>query len=379
MDRALDPRYPIAVVRERLRRQTAPVLDFAVGRHREAPPPALREILGDHGDSLLLQAGPDEIEAFATGAAAMLRRVYGVDLTPASVLPAPGGRTAMSLLASSVIRSGDGVLVTDPAYPAFARAGDQFQACLHVLPLDPDKGFSPDLGALSANEARAIRFAALNYPNNPTGAVISADVLADLLGSLDPGTVVFNDATYGPLTYEGGPWSLLAAAGNRHRIVELHSLAKIFALGPLSVAFLAGDEAIVADLREYSEFSWSHLSSFQVRVALACFEDGEQIGLAREVYGERLARLQAALEGLGFEPFPPASGMYVLCPAPSAIAGRPVAGAAEAAEVLLSEHGVAVVPWEVPPHGYLRFSGLYLPEELESLAGLAGGGKIATA
>jgi aspartate/methionine/tyrosine aminotransferase len=62
--------------------------------------------------------------------------------------------------------------------------------------------------------------------------------------------------------------------------------------------------------------------------------------------------------------------MYILCRVPSSIGQRPVADAGEAAEVLLTELGVAVVPWEVPPHSYLRFSARYLDEELEALRGL---------
>jgi aspartate/methionine/tyrosine aminotransferase len=92
---------------------------------------------------------------------------------------------------------------------------------------------------------------------------------------------------------------------------------------------------------------------------------------------DRLARLGDALDRLGFEVFPARAGMYLLCRAPSTIGGLPVENASAAAELLLSEHGVAVVPWEVPPHGYLRFSGMYLAEELDALRDLAGGGKLA--
>jgi aspartate/methionine/tyrosine aminotransferase len=372
-------RYPIAAVRERVRRHAGQVLDFAVGRHREPTPAGLQEMIRDHGDrSLLTSCSQDEIDAFSTTAATMLERTYGVRVAPAAILSVPGGRTAMSFLASSLIGPGDGVAVVEPAYPAFARVADQLRGRVHTVPLDPDRNFEPDPTTLAADVTADIAFAALNYPNNPTGAVIGAEALADLLGHFRPGTIVFNDATYGPLTFDIPPWSLLAASGaaaENLRLVELHSLAKLFVLGPLPVAFLVGEDQIIAELREFSEFAWSDQSSLQVRVALRCLEDGDQFTRMREVFKERLKRLHTTLQTLGFAPFPAKSGMYLVCRVPSAIGGRRVSSAGEAAEVLLARHGVAVVPWEIEPHSYLRFSAQYLEEDLEAFAKL---GPLAT-
>lgn len=375
-------RYPIAAIRERVRRHDGPVLDFAVGRHRERPPVAVQELLEDRPDGpLLTPCSAHELESFASAAVGMLNRVYGVEVAPTSVLAVPGGRTAMSLLASTVIRPGDDVVVVEPAYPAFARVAHQIHARVHNVFLDSNREFAPSADALSAGETAEISFVALNYPNNPTGAVIRPEVLNDFLDRFDPGTIVFNDATYGPLVFDRPPWSLLAEArtlDDRLRFVELHSLAKLFALGPLSVAFLVGDEGIMAELREYSEFAWSDQSSLQLQVALKCLEDGDRLAETRWIFSGRIERLRATLEALGFEPFPAASGMYVVCRTPGAIGGRPVADAGEATEVLLKNHGVAIVPWEVRPTSYLRFSSQYLEEDLAALAALGRDGPLAS-
>ena len=59
------------------------------------------------------------------------------------------------------------------------------------------------------------------------------------------------------------------------------------------------------------------------------------------------------------------------------IGGRPVKGAGHAAEVLLEGYGLAVVPWEVHPTSYLRFSARYVERDLEALAELGRNGPIA--
>jgi hypothetical protein len=61
-----------------------------------------------------------------------------------------------------------------------------------------------------------------------------------------------------------------------------------------------------------------------------------------------------------------------LCKAPEMIAGRSMGSAADAAACLMDEYDLAVVPWDVGPDRYLRFTASYRPEDLEQLEGLAG-------
>ncbi len=373
-------RYPIAAVRERVRQHDGPVLDFVLGKHREPAPAELAELLRGADPGLLVTScGPDEARAFRQAASAMLQREYSIDLGADSILPVPGGRTAMSFLASTLIRPGDSVVVFDPAYPAFNRVAQQLGARVHKVPLDPDRQLAPDLGALSKEGAAQARFAALNYPNNPTGAIADGEHLGKLFGLLHPKAVVFNDATYGPLTFNRAPWSLLAqpaAVRRGHGLVELHSLAKLFSLGPIGVSFLAGDADIIGELREYSEYAWSDQIRLHFEIAVHCLRNSDHLATMRGVFSRRMRRLDATLAAVGFETLPARSGMYVVSRVPTAIGGRPVAGAGAAAELLLEEHHLAVVPWEVEPHEYLRFSAQYSEEDLRGLAALATDGRL---
>jgi len=383
MTRGGTGRYPIAAIRQRIREHDGPVL-----RYREDPPEAVLELIRREADGgLFTPCGQDELDGYADAAVAMLDRIYGLRVATGSVLPVPGGRTALSLLASALIRPGDEVAVVEPAYPAFLRAVSQIGARVRSVPLDPERGFVPDVSSLDPDTVGNVSCVALNFPNNPTGAAPAAELLAGFLGRFGRGTIVFNDATYGPLTYDRPPWSILTEAASlagpwsilteaaslagELRLVELHSMAKLFATGALPVSFLVGDEGLVEALRELSEFAWSPQSALQVKVARICLEDRGRLEGAQELYRKRMTELRDTLLELGFEPYPAPAGMYILCRVPSSIGQRPVADAGEAAEVLLTEFGVAVVPWEAPPHSYLRFSARYLDEELEAFRGLA--------
>jgi aspartate/methionine/tyrosine aminotransferase len=373
-------RYPIAAVRERVRQHGRPVLDFVLGKHREKMPDDLVRLLhaADPG-VLVTPCERGQIEAFTAAASEMLGRVYGVGVGTGSILPVPGGRTAISLLASTLIRPQDSVVVFDPAYPALTRVVQQLGARVHTVPLDPDRDLAPDLEALPTAGTASVRFAALNYPNNPTGTIIDPENLGRFFELLHPDAVVFNDATYGPLTFNSPPWSLLAQEGatrNGHRLLELHSLAKMFSVGPIAVSFLVGDATLIGELRDYSEFAWSDQSRLHIDVAIRCLRNLDHLEALRETFRSRVRRLETQLTALGFNALPSQSGMYIVCRVPSEIRGQPVSGAAAAAGVLLEQHNLAVVPWEVVPHEYLRFSAQYSEDDFEGLAALGRDGKL---
>jgi len=371
-DSYLGSAYPLALIRERMRRHPRPFLDFALGRFVEPAPEWLPGFVKEHSTLALSRSSADELGEFVEAAVRTLEDTYGVRVSNAQVLPAPSGRAAMSALAAVLIAPGDGVLVTEPGYPAFARVAAQRHARILVLPLDPERAFAPDRAALDRIAAAGtIQMAAWNYPNNPTGSVASRAELDSLYESLGSNIVMFNDAVYGPLTYERPPFSLLSDEFVRDdgaSALELHSLGKLFALGPLGMSYLVGTEDLVEKIRQYSDFAWTQLSSLQVRTATRCLEDWQHVERVRDGYRQRLERLRAVVTELGFEAFPTEAGMYLLCRLPRDVGGRPVTDAREAAELLLAEHDIAVVPWDVPPHGYLRFSAAYTPEELVTLA-----------
>jgi aspartate/methionine/tyrosine aminotransferase len=366
-------RYPFSVIREAMAQRDG-VLDFALGKHRIEPPHELLDLIQSDPQLAVRRSGARDHAAFAESAVQMLADVYRVHVPPECVLLVPGGRAAISALIARLVEPGDGVLVTEPGYPVFARLAAQHRARVLPVNLDPDRGFAPDLHQLAGQET-LVRLAALNYPNNPTAAVLTPEIVADLGAVLPGDAVLFNDATYGPLTYEGRPCSLLAdefAGTVGQPLVELHSLAKLFGLSGLPVSFLVGTEPLIRQLRDHCDFAVTPMNELQVKVSALCVADTRHLDATRDFFAARVGELRSSLTGLGFDLYPTPSGLYVLAREPSAIRGQPVTGARHAAEALLDTHGVAVMPWEAPPHGYVRFSTLYRPDDLEALKSLTG-------
>ncbi|MDH4049265.1 MAG: pyridoxal phosphate-dependent aminotransferase [Gammaproteobacteria bacterium] len=367
----MSTRYPFAVIKEKLHAQRGSVADFAIGGRRIPLADELDQWIHANPGLALKAASPDDMASFREAAANYLRVEYKARVTEDQIVPVPSGRVGMSAFIACLLAPGEAVVVTEPGYPAFARMASHRHADVLQVMLDPEKGFAPDLDSLSDAERQRLRVIALNYPNNPTGAVISAETRAVIhAASAHTGAVIFNDAVYGPLTYEENSSCLLTNASGQMQgddLVELHSLTKLYPLGPQSGSFLVGSAGSMRDIATYSEFAWAPMSALQVRATSWCLADRDGRQKIRNFYRQQLAELRDVLVRLGFEPYPTPSGIYALCRVPESIGGSRVASAAEAATVLMEKFSVAVVPFDVAGYSYLRFCSMFLPEDMQRL------------
>jgi LL-diaminopimelate aminotransferase len=365
----LTQRYPFAVIKEKLHQRRGELADFAIGARRVPLAADLDTWIHENPGLGLKVASPDDVAEFRQAASDYLELEYQVELDSAQIVPVPSGRSGMSAFIACVVEPGTGVVVTEPGYPAFARMAKHRHADVHSVLLDPRHEFAPDIASLSKADAANVRVIALNYPNNPTAAVIGAETRSVIEESArSSGASIFNDAVYGPLIYEGRSDCLLSNAAADIDLVELHSLTKLYPLGPLSGSFLAGSQSAISAIATYSEFAWAPMSALQMRATTWCLKDDAGRHEIRDFYARQLGSLRETLISGGFQPYPTPSGIYALCRVPTEMAGRQIISAEQAAALLLDDFAIAVVPWDVEGNSYLRFCSMYMPDDLQRLS-----------
>ncbi|MGB5624386.1 MAG: pyridoxal phosphate-dependent aminotransferase [Woeseiaceae bacterium] len=369
----MSEKYPFTLIKEEIAKRKGKALDFAVGIPPFPLSPDMSDWLKEHSELALIPGNRDDIGNFASAAARFMSVQYGVETSPDQILPTAGGRAAMAILAACTLSPSSTVVVTEPGYPAFARIANQLGASIVVSHLDRHNGFAPDFEYTDDLARGSVTMLAVNYPNNPSGSTLSPAVLEKLHSLSGPGLILFNDATYGPLVYDDAPRSLLSEVfpeSHQPDIVELHSFSKLYPIGPLAVSFLAGSKNLLRSVSTYSEYAWSPLSRLQLEATARCLEDRDRIRRFREYLPKQLESLQVALAHMGFKPYDPHSGTYVICDVPQSIAGNKISTAQGAAKYLMDEFDIAIVPLGNDDHSYLRFSALYRPHDLERLVTL---------
>jgi acetylornithine aminotransferase len=280
----------------------ADVVDFGIGEPQEETPAFIRAAL-----TAAVEAEPVSTYPLAEGlpelraaVADWVGRRFGAGLDPdREVVPTLGSKEAVFGMAQVVCGHGDRVAVTTPGYPVPAR-GARFAGCEVVeLPLDPGRGWLPDLDAADWS---GVRLLWLNFPNNPTGATAPLELYeqAAALGR-ERGFVVASDEAYSELWFGGErPASALQVA-DRTGVVVCNTLSKRSSMPGYRSGFVAGDPEIVAALRRYRPNVGVAPQRFVQRAAVAAWGDEAHVEAVRARYAAKRDVLLPALEAAGLE------------------------------------------------------------------------------
>src|SRR6202044_2267597 len=121
-------------------------------------------------------------EDFRQAFADFYGRRFGVEIDPANeVIPAIGAKECIYNLCNAFLDPGDVALASDPGYPVYTGGPVLNGATAELLPLLPEKGFAPDLAAIPAEALAKARMMFINYPNNPTGAIVPDGFFAEVV------------------------------------------------------------------------------------------------------------------------------------------------------------------------------------------------------
>ena len=119
-------------------------------------------------------------EEFRQAFADFYRDRFGVTIDPDSeVIPAIGAKECIYNLCFAFLDPGDVALASDPGYPVYTGGPILAGAEAVLLPLKEELGFAPDLDAIDEQTAKRARLLFLNYPNNPSGAIVPGRFLRE--------------------------------------------------------------------------------------------------------------------------------------------------------------------------------------------------------
>jgi LL-diaminopimelate aminotransferase len=300
---------------------------------------------------------PELREAFAR----FYARRFGVQLDVESeIVPAIGAKECVFNLNLAFLDPGTVALAADPGYPVYTGGPLLAGAEPALMPLVPELGFAPDLEAIPAEDAQRARLMYLNYPNNPTGAVVPDGLFeraVEFAGEHD--VLVVHDASYTETTFDGyvAP-SFLETPGAKEVGVEVFSLSKGWNMtGWRTAAIVGNSEALEAYWKLKTNIDSGLFEAVQLAAA-AALDAGPPPEMA-EIYQRRRDLVCDALQAIGVEVARPKGTIYVWAPVPDGHTS------ASYCELVLEESAVVVSPggsYGPNGEGFFRIS-LTVPDE----------------
>ena len=258
---------------------------------------------------------------FREAVAAFYGRRFGVELDPETeVMPAIGAKECIFNLNLAFLDPGDVALAADPGYPVYTGGPLMAGAEPVLMPLIPALEFTPDLDAITTETLDRARLMFLNYPNNPTGAVVPEGLFERVVELAHAHEVlIVHDNAYSETTYDGyvAP-SFLQTSGAKEVGVEVFSLSKGYNMTGWRCAAIVGNaEAIAHYWRLKSNIDSGLFEAVQLAGAAAL---GPELDvLVRDmnaVYQRRRDLVCDALREAGVNVTRPKGTIYVWAPVP---------------------------------------------------------------
>ena len=288
---------------------------------------------------------------------------FGVKLDGATeTLPLIGAKEGIGHIAFAFLDPGDLALVPDPAYPVYG-VGTMFAgAQSYAMPLVEENGWLPDLEAIPPEVARDAKLMWLNYPNNPTSAIATADYykkVIDFARQYD--VAVLHDAAYSEVVYDGyvAP-SFMELDGAKEVGMEFHSLSKCFNMTGWRFGMAVGNSDMIKALFQIKANIDSGIPQAIQEMAIEALTGPQDaIDNNNAIYQRRRDKLVDVLTKLGLRVTPPKACLYVWARVPEGYTSAEFAGR------LLAEKTIVVTPgssYGKYGEGYIRFS-LTTPDE----------------
>lgn len=264
------PPYPFAVLEGRMRTMKAQGIDIIrldIGNPDLPPPPAVIEALTRRAvrDDVHGYTGYRGTAEFRAAVVEYYARRFGVPLDPdRHVLPLLGSKEGIVNLTLAYCDKGDSVLIPQVAYPSYESGALMAHARPLRVPFRSQDDLRIDVEALEGLVEPTSKLLWVNYPNNPTGAVVDLSHYEELLAFCRRHDLILaSDNPYVDVTFDGySAPSPLQLEGAIDHTVEFISCSKSYNMAGWRLGAAVGSEpALKACYR--SKAMWTAVTSSQ--------------------------------------------------------------------------------------------------------------------
>ncbi|MBA5814172.1 pyridoxal phosphate-dependent aminotransferase [Leuconostoc lactis] len=280
---------------------------------------------------------------FKTAIAQFYFDTYGVVLDPATeVAVLAGSKIGLVELPLALMNPGETLLLPNPGYPDYWSGAALGRVAVEQVELKRENDFLIDYDDIPADVAQRAKFLYMNYPNNPTGAVATADFYEQTVAFAKQNQVgIISDFAYGAIGFDGHqPRSFMQTPGAKTVGIETYTFSKTFNMAGWRVGFAVGNADMIDAINVIQDHLFVSLFPAVQDAAIAALahyhDQNSAVANLVQVYQQRRDAFIQAVRTYNWEPYVPKGAFYVLMPVPAGYTS------ASFADLLLEEANVAV-------------------------------------
>ena len=286
---------------------------------------------------------------------------FDVKLNPENeVLALVGSKEGIAHLCMSYLNPGDVALAPNPAYPVHFNGIFLANGKVFNMPLLEKNGFLPDLTKIPEKVARKAKLMFINYPNNPTAAVVEdISFFKEVIKFAKKyEIIVCHDNAYSELCFDDyvAP-SFLQLPGAKSLGVEFHSFSKTYNMAGWRLGFVVGNQDILKPVEKLKSYlDYGIFTAIQLAGVAALNDSQDCVREMAKCYQRRRDILVDGLKKIGWNITKPKGTMYLWARLPDKFKHMT---SLDFAKMLIKKTGIAVAPgtgFGTYGEGYVRIA-----------------------
>lgn len=298
--------------------------------------------------------------------ATYLKSVHALSYTPNEIIVCAGAKHAIYNIMMAMINPGDEVIIPAPywvSYPDQVRLAGGVPV---IITTTEENQFQLTAEQLQRAITPKTKLVIINSPSNPTGQVLSRDVLTELANVIVANDLwVISDEIYEQLIYGDQTHTSIASLGTPifNRTIVVNGVSKSYAMTGWRIGYAAGPRPIIDAIGKIQSHSTSNSTTVAQYAALAAYQGSQApINEMRKAFDSRRREMVDLLNQIpGIHCIEPLGAFYAF-PNITGLFGKespsgPINDSDSFCERLLEDVGVSVVPGSgFGQNGYIRLS-----------------------
>ncbi|MDA0577362.1 MAG: aminotransferase class I/II-fold pyridoxal phosphate-dependent enzyme [Verrucomicrobia bacterium] len=242
-----------------------------------------------------------------------MERFYKVSYDPKTeILITVGVSEALDLAIRALIQPGDEVLYHEPCYVSYAPVVTFAHGKAVAVSTRREDDFRLTRAALEAKVSPRTKVLLLNFPTNPTGAVLPRKDCEEIAAfAIEHDLVVLTDEIYAELTYAGGHVSIASLPGMKERTIFLNGFSKTWAMTGWRIGFACAPPELTEAMMKIHQYTIMCAPTLGQKAAIEALRHGEaDAEHMRKDYEKRRNYICASLEEMGIPCHLPKGAFY---------------------------------------------------------------------
>ncbi|WP_342438769.1 aminotransferase class I/II-fold pyridoxal phosphate-dependent enzyme [Paenibacillus sp. FSL L8-0436] len=182
---------------------------------------------------------------------------FGLQYHPADeIMVTVGSSEALDLALRAFTAPGDEIIIPSPSYIAYSPIAHLNGGKLVEVEATAEQGFKLTAEALRKAITPRSKLLVVNFPNNPTGAVMSYEdwlPIAEVVK--EHNLLVLSDEIYAELTYDSTHVSIASLPGMQERTIVISGFSKAFAMTGWRVGYVCGNHELLAAMLKIHQYT----------------------------------------------------------------------------------------------------------------------------